>query len=139
MIKYILCKYEPDGFGGETLVKRVDSYNKKKYLDKGFIIVEKRYFLITSFIHWWSNLKIEVRISIITLFFTAFYFFLSLYLDNQYKDLKYKYESLENKHIQLNNTLIITSDSLKVERDLSRLLRKQIVISKNLKKTIIQH
>ena len=135
MIRYQIELCHHDGYGGyiceELSVKKSEL---KKYLDEGWSFIGKRYFLITSFIHWWSKFSTTQRISIFTIFLTAFYFFLSMSLDNQYTDLKDKYESLENKQIQLNNTLIITSDSLKVERDLSRLLRKQIVISKNLKK-----
>lgn len=105
----------------------------KKALSENFYIIEKRYYLISPIIDWWSKFSTTHRISIVTLFvttfFTAFYFFLSLSLDNQYTDLKDKYDKLENKHIQLKKTLIITSDSLRVEHDLSRQLRKPIMIS----------
>ena len=110
----------------------------QKYLDKGWEIVRIRYFIITSFIDWWSKFSTTHRISIITLFVTAFYFFLNLSLDNRYADLEDNYESLDERYIQLNETLLITSDSLKVERDLSQYLRKELKISINLKDSISQ-
>tara|TARA_B100000787_G_C15948875_1_gene188209 strand:- start:60 stop:470 length:411 start_codon:yes stop_codon:yes gene_type:complete len=106
----------------------VSKSEKQKYLDKGWKIVRIRYFIITSFIDWWSKFKIEVKLSIITMFIGAFYFFLSMCLDNRYADLEDNYESLDERYIQLNKTLKMTSDSLKVERNLSQYLRKELKI-----------
>ena len=129
MIEYGVQKNHPDGYGGNIneryIIKKSE---KQKYLSEDFHIYEKRYYFITSFIDWWSKFKIEVKLSIITMFIGAFYFFLSMCLDNRYADLEDNYESLDENYIQLNKTLIMTSDSLKVERNLSQYLRKELKI-----------
>ena len=135
MIKYVIVKYTPDGYGGNlSELKTIKKYELDEYLDNGWHILEKIIPIITALKKWWNEFSTSHKIAIITLIITSFFGFLALILDkvfdNKYYQLKNQYEELNEKYNRNMQTLILTSDSLKIERENSERLLQELKTKK---------
>jgi hypothetical protein len=144
MIKYVIIKYTPDGYGGNlSELKTIKKYELDEYLNNGWHILEKIIPIITPLKKWWNEFSTSHKIAIITFIIPSFFgglgWILDKVFDNKYYELKNHYEELNEKYNQNIQTLILTSDSLKIERENSeRLLqelkaKKVFYINQNLK------
>lgn len=66
MIKYEITRYKFDGFSGVTTERKSIKKSKlSKYLNDDWILVRKRYFIITHFLDFWRSLNTDQKINII--------------------------------------------------------------------------
>lgn len=135
MIKYIIVKYTPDGYGGNlSEIKTIRKKELKEYLKNGWFLQRKIVPLITPFVGWWNKFSTNQKIAIIAFIIPSFFgglgWCLDKYFDNNYNDLIQDYKNLDSEYNQLNQTYILTSDSLKVERERTENLRQQLTSEK---------
>jgi hypothetical protein len=131
MTKYTLAKDKSDGYGGnipdiKTVTKKSEL---KKCLKNGWYEVDRFTPVITPIKKWWNNFSTNQKIAIIAIIvpcFAVFGWSLDKYFDNEYRVLKHKYNELENKYNKTNQVLILTSDSLKTEREKSEPIKEQL-------------
>lgn len=144
MIKYIIVKYTPDGYGGNlSELKTIKKYELDEYLSNDWHILEKIIPIITPLKKWWNKFSTSHKIAILTLIIPSFFgglgWVLDKVCDNKYYELKNQYEELNEKHNQNIQTLILTSDSLKKERKKAESIlqelktKKVFYINQNLK------
>ena len=65
MIRYEIKKYTPSEYGVLKDKKFVKKSNLKEYLNNDWILIRKKYFIITHFLDWWRSLNTDQKISII--------------------------------------------------------------------------
>ncbi|WP_417887948.1 hypothetical protein [Zunongwangia sp.] len=124
MIKYEIKRskqsvgnFIPVGYDFKTIKKsELDSH-----LNNGWSFIRKKYFIITSILDWWKTLKNGEKIAffaiIVSAFVYSFFWLVDNHLDNKYQNLNDKYNSLNADYNRLQQTLILTSDSLNKERE----------------------
>ena len=103
MIKYIVVKYNSDGFGGVTSeTKTVSKSVLQKYLNNEWVILEEIIPIITPLSKWWNkfttNQKISIIAIILPLFFGGLKWTFDTYLNHKYPVLKKDYNSLNDKY-----------------------------------------
>lgn len=135
MVKYIIIKYNPDGYGGNlSEIKTVRKNELKEYLDNDWFIKKKVIPIITPFLDWWNQFNINQKIAILTiiipLFFGGLGWCLNKYFDNKYNDLKHQHDQLYNDYNLKEQTLILLSDSLKIERKKIQDISQQMQLNK---------
>ena len=130
MIKYVIIKYTPDGYGGNlSEVKTINKSELKINLNNGWFIHKKLIPLITPILDWWKPISLTNKIAIIGILIptivAVFFGVLSHVLNTENDSLKIRNETLNEKYTQSKRNLILTVDSLNKERKVSEgLLQK---------------
>jgi hypothetical protein len=130
MIKYIIIKYIPDGYGGNLSEEKIIRKSElKMYLEDGWVLHKKIIPIITIFIDWWKPISLANKIAIIGILIPtiiAVLFGVLAHLSNKENDsLKNENKTLNENYNQLKHNLILTADSLNSERkNLKYLLQK---------------
>ena len=119
--------------------KTVNKKQYKEFIEKGWTLHRKKYFIITSFLDWWKTLtsgnKIAVFAIIIPTLVAVLFGVLAHRSNKENDSLKLENKTLNENYNQLKQTLILTSDSLKIERktieNLSQQLQSKKAYDKN--------
>ncbi|MBC5864671.1 hypothetical protein [Flavobacterium turcicum] len=121
MIKYIIIKYTPDGYGGilsET--KTVNKSELKNNLDNDWIVYEKIIPIKTPFLKWWNKFTIDNKLFILSFsipsLIAVFFGVLAYQTDNENDSLKLQNKTLNENYNQLKRSFLLISDSLNAER-----------------------
>ena len=67
MVKYEIIKYSPSDFGVLKDKKIVKKSNLNKYLNDDWILIRKRYFILTHFLDFWLGLNTDQKINVIAI------------------------------------------------------------------------
>lgn len=131
MIKYIIIKYTPDGYGGNlSEEKTINKSELKKFLDNDWVLHKKITPIKTPFLDWWNPIPSANKIAIIGILIPtiiAVFFGVLAHLSNKENDsLKIENKSLNENYTQLKQNLILTADSLNTERENSENLLQKL-------------
>ena len=121
MTKYIIIKYTPDGYGGKrTEIKTVRKSELKSHLKNGWVLDEKIIPFITPFKKWWNKFTMDNKLVILSILIPSLiaivFGVLAYRTDKKNNLLELENKTLNEDYIQLKQTLILTSDSLNIER-----------------------
>ncbi|WP_053978534.1 hypothetical protein [Mangrovimonas xylaniphaga] len=128
MTKYLIKKYTQNDSGGFNNIetKKVQKKHLKEHVENNWVLIEKQIPIVTPFLKWWNKFTTNQKIAIIAIIvpcFAVLGWILDKYFDNKYQTLNDKYislnadyNSLKSDYVQLKHSLILTSDSLKTER-----------------------
>jgi hypothetical protein len=144
MIKYIIVKYTPDGYGGSlSETKTVTKSELKNNLDNGWIVYEKITPIKTPFLKWWNKFTIDNKLVILSFsipsLIAVFFGVLAYQTENENDSLKSQNKTLNENYNQLKRSFLLTSDSLKIERQKAENIlqelkaKKAFYINQNLK------
>jgi hypothetical protein len=116
-------KYRRDKFGGVHHDEMIVGAKKSKsLLNEGWEIHRTEYFAISSFADWWGKFSLGNKVTTIAIvvgIVTQFTIFgLNRHFDSKYDNLKVGYDTLSADYIQLNQSYILTVDTLSVLRQM---------------------
>lgn len=119
MTKYLIKKYTQNESGGFRNIesKKVKGKNLQDYIEKGWVLTEKITPIKTPINKWWKKFTTSQKIAIFAIIVPCFA------VVGWISD---KYHSQNADYKQLKRTLIQTSDSLKIEREKTESLKKQL-------------
>ena len=131
MIKYIIVKYTSDGFGGNLAETRtIKKSELNKYIANGWEIVEKINPIITPTTQWWNKFTIDNKLVILSFVvpsFIAIFLGVLAHQTNKENDtLRNENKTLNHNNNQLKQILILTSDSLNIEREKSKAILQEL-------------
>ena len=130
MIKYIVIKYTPDGYGGNlSEEKTINKSELNLFLDNGWVLHKKLTLVKTLFLDWWSTISSADKISIFGILIpmiVAIFFGVLSHLSNKKNDtLEIENKILKENYTQLKLNLVRTTDSLRSERKKSKKILKE--------------
>ncbi|CAM1366678.1 protein of unknown function [Tenacibaculum soleae] len=115
--------------------KNIKKSELDSHLNSGWSFIRKKYFIVTSILDWWKTLKNGEKIAFFAIIVSVFVWLVDNHLDNKYQNLNDKFNSLNDDYNKLQKTLILTSDSLNIEREkieaISQQLQTKIFSDKN--------
>ena len=131
MTKYLIEKYTQNDSGGfvETESKTVKKKNLEDHINNGWVFIEEINPITTPFKKWWNKFTTNQKIAIIAIIvpcFAVLGWISDKYFSYKYHSLNDKYNSLNTEYSQLKQNLILTSDSLKTEREKTESLKSQL-------------
>jgi hypothetical protein len=132
MTKYTLAKDKSDGYGGN--IPDIKIVNKKSELrnclNNGWYEVDRFTPIITPIKKWWNNFTTNQKIAILSFIISssvALIFGIVAYKSDKENDsLKIQNTTLNENYNQSKRNLILTSDSLSLERENSEKLLQQL-------------
>lgn len=144
MIKYIIVKYTPDGYGGSlSETKTVTKSELKNNLDNDWIVYEKITPIKTPFLKWWNKFTMDNKLFILSFsipsLIAVFFGVLAYQTNNENDYLKLQNKILNENYTELKRSFLLTSDSLNAERQKAENIlqkeksKKAFYIDQNLK------
>jgi hypothetical protein len=144
MVKYIIIKHTSDGYGGSLSERKtVGKSELHQFTNNDWYILEKIIPIITPLKKWWAKFTIDNKLVILSFsipsLIAVFFGVLAYQTDNENDSLKLQNKTLNENYTQLKRSFLLTSDSLKIERQKAENIlqalkeKKAFYINQNLK------